>query len=111
MTASAPNTPEGLAPVEQVELLLRWLGRAIEYSRGRRSSFRAASSVTKVSTLMEERLHQFHGLAENLRMEVAKAQAGGVTRELVDEYYATYRGIWDSSGQRWLEFRKAVEQG
>lgn len=158
MGTTTPNTPAEPAPAEQVELLLRWLDSAIKYSRRRRGSFRTASSVTKVATLvlsaastiilgvqnldfwtgigfalvalvtavsavepffnwrsrwvlMEEQLHRFHSLAEDLRMEVAKAPAGGVTRELVDEYYATYRGIWDSGGQRWLEFRKAAEQG
>jgi hypothetical protein len=61
--------------------------------------------------LMEEQLHRFYRLEDDLRMELAKAPAAGVTSELVDKYYATFRGIWSSSGRRWLEFRKAVDQG
>jgi hypothetical protein len=57
--------------------------------------------------LMEEQLHQFSRLHEELVMRIAAAP--DVTDAMVDEFYATYSEIWSSNSRRWAEFRKAEQ--
>jgi hypothetical protein len=61
--------------------------------------------------LMEEQLSRFHRLRDDLAMRLASSPVDAVTRELVAEHYTTYREIWSSSSQRWLEFRKTEQEG
>ncbi|HEY7592848.1 MAG TPA: DUF4231 domain-containing protein [Actinophytocola sp.] len=61
--------------------------------------------------LMEEQQHRLHRLDEDLTMLVARTPAGGMTDAMVDEFYEAYREVWNSTSQRWLEFRKSAEQG
>lgn len=61
--------------------------------------------------LMEEQLHRFYRLQEDLAMEMARTRADDVPSDLVARYYTEYCAIWESSSRRWLEFRKSAEQG
>lgn len=61
--------------------------------------------------LMEEQLHQFYRLREDLALRVAATGEGQLTHDIVEQFYRDYRHIWDSTSQRWLEYRRSAEQG
>jgi hypothetical protein len=61
--------------------------------------------------LMEEQQHRFRRLQEDLIMAITRTPTGDVTHELVDEYHDTYREIWKSTAERWLESRNSAERG
>jgi len=60
---------------------------------------------------MEEQQHRFRRLQEDLIMAITRTPTGDVTHELVDEYHDTYREIWKSTAERWLESRNSAERG
>jgi hypothetical protein len=61
--------------------------------------------------LMEEQLHRFYRLQADLAMTVASTGEDRLTQATVEGFYHEYRDIWDSTSQRWLEYRRQSERG
>jgi hypothetical protein len=61
--------------------------------------------------LMEEQLHRFFRLREDLIMRVATTGEGELTHDDVRRLYDEYSEIWVSTSQRWLEYRRSPEHG
>lgn len=57
--------------------------------------------------LMEEQMHRFHRLQDELRMRVAAAENGQLNHDAVEYYFDRYSEIWASTSHRWLEFRRS----
>lgn len=57
--------------------------------------------------LMEEQMHRFHRLQDELRMRVAATDDGQLSHDVVEHFFDRYSEIWSSTSHRWLEYRRA----
>lgn len=61
---------------------------------------------------MEEQLHRFYRLREDLAMDAARSTGdAGLSKDELKKYYAAYSNVWNSTSEHWLEFRRSAERG